>query len=234
MSSQAEQLIDPEPQQAGSSKPDGQDGRARAAEIVRRLDPLYADLTTGLNYTTPLDLVVATILSAQCTDERVNLVTPSLFARCRTADDYIAMEQEELETIIHSCGFFRNKAKNIKAAAQTLVDRFGGEVPQSMDELVLLPGVARKTANVVLAHAFGRNEGVAVDTHVQRLSRRLALTSNTDPQKIELDLMGLVRPEQWGRLSDVLIWHGRRVCSARNPRCDQCVLADLCPSAGTG
>jgi endonuclease-3 len=208
--------------------------RARAWEIIRRLDPLYAGMTTGLNFTTPLELLVATILSAQCTDERVNLVTPSLFTRCRTADEYGAIGQEELEGIIHSCGFFRNKAKNIKAAAQVLAERFGGEVPQTMEELVSLPGVARKTANVVLAHAFGKNQGIAVDTHVQRLARRLGLTSETDAPKIEADLMALVQSEYWGRLSDVLIWHGRRVCSARNPRCEGCALADLCPSARTG
>jgi endonuclease-3 len=199
---------------------------------VRRLDPLYAGLTTGLNYSNPLELLVATILSAQCTDERVNLVTPSLFARYRTAADYAQADLAELEGVIHSCGFYHNKAKNIMAAAQVLVERFDGQVPGAMEELLTLPGVARKTANVVLAHAFGRNEGIAVDTHVQRLARRLGLSDEKEPEKIESDLMQLLPREQWGRLSDLLIWHGRRVCSARSPACDICVLVDVCPSAG--
>jgi endonuclease III len=206
--------------------------KARAREIVRRLDPLYMELTTGLDYSSPLELLVATILSAQCTDERVNMVTPALFARYRSAQSYASADPQELETMIHSCGFFRNKTKNIQAAARALVERFRGEVPASMDELVTLPGVARKTANVVLAHAFNRNEGIAVDTHVQRLSRRLGLTDRKEPERIEADLMALLPKELWGRTSDVLIWHGRRVCLARSPRCHECVLADLCPSAG--
>ena len=208
--------------------------KAHAAEIIRRLDPLYADLTTGLHFTAPLELLVATILSAQCTDERVNLVTPTLFARFPTARAYAEADSAELEEIIHSCGFFRNKAKNIQGAARGLLERFAGEVPQTMAELITLPGVARKTANVVLAHVFGRHEGIAVDTHVMRLSRRLGLTIHQEPVKIELALMELLPAEEWGRLSDVLIWHGRRVCAARNTRCDRCVLADICPSASTG
>lgn len=206
--------------------------KGRAREIVRRLDPLYVGLTTGLNYSSPLELLVATILSAQCTDERVNMVTPPLFARYKTAQSYVSADPRELETMIHSCGFFRNKTRNIQAAARALVERFGGEVPASMEELVTLPGVARKTANVVLAHAFQRNEGIAVDTHVQRLSGRLGLSDQKEPERIEADLMMLLPKQLWGRASDVLIWHGRRVCSARSPRCDECVLADLCPSAG--
>jgi len=208
--------------------------KAHAAEIIRRLDPLYADLTTGLSFDTPLELVVATILSAQCTDERVNMVTPTLFVRFRTARAYAEADSAELEEIIHSCGFFRNKAKNIQGAARGLLERFGGEVPQTMAELITLPGVARKTANVVLAHAFGRHEGIAVDTHVMRLSRRLRLTIHQESVKIERALMELLPAEDWGRISDVLIWHGRRVCAARRPRCEDCVLADICPSAGTG
>lgn len=203
----------------------------RAREIVRRLDPLYDGLTTGLNFTSPLELLVATILSAQCTDERVNMVTPTLFARYRSASDYAHADTTELETIVHPLGFFRNKTKNIKAMGAAIVERFGGQVPGTMAELVTLPGVARKTANVVLSHAFGRQEGVAVDTHVQRLSRRLALTDQQAPERIEADLMKLVPSDDWGRLSDVLIWHGRRVCVARQPRCGICVLSDICPSA---
>jgi endonuclease-3 len=197
-----------------------------------RLDPLYADLTTGLTFSSPLELLVATILSAQCTDERVNVVTPELFRRFPTALSYAGAEPSEIEQLIHSCGFFRNKTRNIQGAARTLCDRFAGQVPSTMAELITLPGVARKTANVVLAHVFNRNEGIAVDTHVQRLSRRLGLTRQSDPAKIEVELMKLAPADQWGRLSDVLIWHGRRVCHARSPRCDECVLAELCPSAG--
>lgn len=206
----------------------------RAREVVRRLHPLYGRLTTGLAFSTPLELVVATILSAQCTDERVNLVTPELFGRYRTARDYAAADPAELEAIIHSCGFYRNKAKNIRAMGEALVERYGGEVPAAMEDLVTLPGVARKTANVVLSHAFGRHEGIAVDTHVRRLSRRLGLSDEKDPEKIECDLMGLLPAEMWGRISDLLIWHGRRICAARKPLCAECVLADICPSAGTG
>ena len=204
----------------------------RAREVVARLDPLYRGLTTGLRFRTPLELLMATILSAQCTDERVNMVTPVLFARYGTAREYAEADPEELESIIHSCGFFRNKRKSIQAAGAALCDHYGGEVPMTMAELITLPGVARKTANVVLSHAFGRNEGIAVDTHVARLAARLRLSRERDPVKIERDLMRLVPGEQWGRLSDVLIWHGRRVCDARRPRCGTCVLADVCPSAG--
>ncbi|GAC1403654.1 MAG: endonuclease III [Chloroflexota bacterium] len=204
----------------------------RAQEVIRRLDPLYAELTTGLAYETPLQLLIATILSAQCTDERVNMVTPLLFATFRRVEEFANADPGELETIIHSCGFFRNKAKNIQSAARVICERFGGEVPATMEELVTLPGVARKTANVVLAHAFDKNEGIAVDTHVQRLALRMKFSKHSDPQKIEKDLVRLVPREHWGRLSDVLIWHGRRVCYARKPACMSCPLADICPSVG--
>jgi endonuclease-3 len=200
--------------------------------VLARLDPVYRDLTTGLRFEDALQLLVATILSAQCTDERVNLVTPALFARYRTARDYGDADPEELEAIIHSCGFFRNKRKSIQAASAAICDRFGGSVPQTMAELITLPGVARKTANVVLAHAFDRHEGIAVDTHVQRLAGRLKLSKQRDPAKIERDLMRLLPRERWGRFSDVLIWHGRKLCHARKPQCGECVLADICPSAG--
>ncbi|GAC1334022.1 MAG: endonuclease III [Chloroflexota bacterium] len=207
------------------------DVRDTPAEVIRRLDPLYADRTTGLGFGSPLQLLVATILSAQCTDERVNLVTPRLFARYPTVHDLALADRQELEGIIHSCGFFRNKAKSIQMAASALIERFGGEVPGTMEELVTLPGVARKTANVVLSHAFGRNEGIAVDTHVQRLSQRLGITENTVPEKIERDLMAATERNNWGRMSDVLIWHGRMICRARSPRCPECALSDICPSA---
>jgi endonuclease-3 len=206
----------------------------RAQQILQRLDTQYAGLTTGLTYSNPLQLLVATILSAQCTDERVNTVTPALFARYRTAQELADADPAELERLIFTCGFYRNKARNIQGAARVLVERFGGEVPGTMEELLTLPGVARKTANVVLAHAFNRHEGIAADTHVQRVSRRLGLTAEKDPVKIERDLMGAVPRPSWGRLSDALIWHGRRVCAARSPRCPECVIADLCPSVNSG
>ncbi len=205
--------------------------RTRAAEIVRRLEPIHGGRSTGLTYSNPLELLVATILSAQCTDERVNLVTPQLFSRFQEPQDYVLADPDEIETIIHSCGFFRSKRKNIQAMALALTQHYNAEVPRSMETLITLPGVARKTANVVLYHAFGRNEGIAVDTHVLRLSGRLGLTKHVDPVKVELDLMMLLPKKLWGKMSDLLIWHGRKVCSARKPKCAQCVLADLCPSA---
>ena len=205
--------------------------RTQAREVVIRLEPIYGHLSTGLTFKSPLELLVATILSAQCTDERVNTVTPTLFSRLRTAEEFARADPGEIETIIHSCGFFRNKTKSIQATASALIDRFDGEVPSTMKDLITLPGVARKTANVVLSHAFGRNEGIAVDTHVQRLSRRLGLTQEQDPVKIERELMHLLPRKSWGTISDLLIWHGRRVCAARSPRCGECVLADICPSA---
>jgi len=208
------------------------DVRDTPAEVIRRLDPLYADRTTGLGFGSPLQLLVATILSAQCTDERVNLVTPRLFARYPTVHDLALADRQELEGIIHSCGFFRNKAKSIQMAASALIERFGGEVPGTMEELVTLPGVARKTANVVLSHAFGRNEGIAVDTHVQRLSQRLGITENTVPEKIERDLMELIPRKQWTMFGHRMIFHGRQVCHARKPQCEHCTLAPLCPRQG--
>jgi endonuclease-3 len=207
--------------------------RGRALLALHRLDPEYADLTTGLRHEGALQLLVATILSAQCTDERVNTVTPELFRRYRSAEEFAHADAAELERIIHSCGFFRNKARSIKATAQMLCEAFGGGVPASMASLVTLPGVARKTANVVLAHAFQKHEGIAVDTHVQRLSMRLGLTTETDPVRIERELMRLFPRKSWGRVSDVLIWHGRKVCFARSPACERCLLADFCPSATT-
>jgi endonuclease III len=207
--------------------------RAQAKEVVRRLEPLYGHLSTGLTFSSPLELLVATILSAQCTDERVNTITPTLFSVFRDAEAYARADPARIETIIHSCGFFRNKTKSIQATATALLDRYDGQVPSTMRELITLPGVARKTANVVLSHAFGRNEGIAVDTHVMRLSHRLGLSNEQDPVKIERDLMSLLPKTLWGRISDLLIWHGRRVCVARSPRCAECLLADICPSAFT-
>jgi len=199
--------------------------------ILRRLKKAYPDAHCALNHRTPFELLVATILSAQCTDARVNLVTPALFARYPTAKALAAARQEEVEALIRSTGFFRNKAKNLIAMATGLVERHGGEVPADMAQLRVLPGVGRKTANVVLGNAFGKNEGVTVDTHVTRLSGLLGLTRHSDPVRIETDLMALVPRRDWTLVSHLLIWHGRSVCVARRPKCAECVLNALCPSA---
>jgi endonuclease-3 len=200
-------------------------------EIVRRLKKSYPDAHTELDFTTPWQLLVATILSAQSTDRTVNLVTPALFARYPGPADLAVANPEEVETLIKSTGFFRNKTKSIIGAAKGVTDGHGGEVPSTMDELVGLPGVGRKTANVVLGNAFDKNEGIVVDTHVTRLSKRLGLTANTDAVKIEEDLMPVVPRRDWTIFSHLLIFHGRRVCFARKPNCAGCVLADICPSA---
>ena len=205
----------------------------QALEILIRLKRLYPDAHCSLNYETPVQLLVATILSAQCTDERVNQVTPELFRRFPDAIALAGADIVELENLIHSTGFYRNKAKNIQGACQKIVTTFGGQIPQLMEDLLTLPGVARKTANVVLGHGYGINMGVTVDTHVKRLSYRLGLTQHTDPVRVERDLMKLLPQPEWENWSIRLIYHGRAVCSARKPECDRCVLADLCPSAGT-
>jgi endonuclease III len=205
--------------------------KQRALEILILLKRLYPDATCSLTYQTPVQLLVATILSAQCTDERVNLVTPVLFARFPDAISLANCDREELESIIRSTGFYRNKAKNIQGACQKIVSEFGGEVPKQMEKLLTLPGVARKTANVVLAHAFGINQGVTVDTHVTRLSARLGLTEETNPVKIERDLMRLLPQPDWENFSIRVIYHGRAVCKARKPNCAECKLAHICPSA---
>jgi endonuclease-3 len=204
----------------------------RTAAICRGLAAAYPDAHCELDFTNPLELLVATILSAQCTDVRVNIVTKDLFQRCKTARDYAEIPQDELERLIQSTGFFRNKAKNIRACCADLVAKHGGKVPNHLESLTALAGVGRKTANVVLGNAFGMNEGVVVDTHVQRISRRLGLTREEDPVKIEADLMALVPRDQWAIFSHWLIWHGRRRCTARKPDCDHCEIAKLCPSAG--
>jgi endonuclease-3 len=203
--------------------------KIRANEILIRLKRLYPDAVCSLNYETPVQLLVAVILSAQCTDERVNMVTPELFRRFPTAHDLANADLEELMELIKSTGFYRNKAKHIQGACRMIAEKFGGQVPQLMEDLLQLPGVARKTANVVLAHAFGINAGVTVDTHVKRLSRRLGLTKHEDPLKIERDLMNLLPQPDWENWSIRLIYHGRAVCTARKPLCEQCALADLCP-----
>ncbi|WP_204105922.1 MULTISPECIES: endonuclease III [Spirulina sp. CCY15215] len=201
----------------------------RALEILVRLKRLYPDAKCSLDYETTVQLLVATMLSAQCTDERVNKVTPALFARFPDAKALAQGDREELENLIHSTGFYRNKAKNIQGACQKIITEFNGEVPPYMDKLLQLPGVARKTANVVLAHGFGKNIGVTVDTHVKRLSNRLGLTEYSDPLKIERDLMRLLPQEDWENWSIRLIYHGRAVCKARKPDCQNCTLRDVCP-----
>jgi endonuclease III len=203
----------------------------RIDEIIRRLHLAYPDAICALDHSNAFELMVATILSAQCTDERVNKVTPALFARYPTPLAFAEADITELEQIIHSTGFYRNKAKNIKAAAQRLVQVYGGEVPTTMDELLTLAGVARKTANVVLGTAFGIADGVVVDTHVRRLSNRLGLTTHDDPEKIERDLMVLLPRTEWVGFAHRLILHGRQVCDARKPNCALCTLNELCPSA---
>jgi len=217
----------------------------RAAKVARRaaadgitvydqLLTLYPDAHCELDFATPFQLLVATILSAQCTDKRVNMVTPVLFSRYPTVESLARAKQEDVEEIIKSTGFFRNKAKSIIAMAGALVDRHGGGVPSTLAELVTLPGVGRKTANVILGNAFAVNEGVVVDTHVGRLAGRLGLTRETDPVKVEQELMKLFPQDRWTMLAHLMIFHGSRVCDAKKPRCGECALAAICPSAGIG
>lgn len=205
--------------------------RSRAQTIARRLAGTYPDARCSLDYQSPLELLVATILSAQCTDARVNQVTPALFARFPDAHAFAAARPGDLETAIQSTGFFRNKARNIRSCCQVLVDRYGGQLPRTLEELVELPGVGRKTANVVLGNAFGV-PGITVDTHVGRLSRRMGLTRHIDPVKVEHDLMDLVPKQQWTAFSHRMILHGRQVCQARKPACAACAVADVCPKIG--
>ncbi len=205
--------------------------RERAAELLKRLPVIYPDAHCELVYSSPLELLVATILSAQCTDKRVNMVTPALFRRCPSASDYATISQDEMEELIHSTGFYRNKSKNIRAMGAALLERHSGEVPSTLESLAALPGVGRKTANVVLGNAFSKNEGIVVDTHVSRLSQRLGLTKFTDPIRIEQDLIKLFPRPFWTDFSHCLIFHGRRRCPARKPDCAQCEFNDICPSA---
>jgi endonuclease III len=206
------------------------DKKMRTAEIIRRLRKTYPDAHCALTHSSAFELLIATILSAQCTDVRVNIVTADLFRKYRGPQDFLDVSQEELERDIRSTGFFRNKARNIQAACRRILEVYGGEVPRKMEEILTLGGVARKTANVVLGNAFGIASGVVVDTHVSRLSQRLGLTENTTPEKIEKDLAGLVPKRHWVMFPHWLIYHGRQVCVARKPRCPECVLADICPS----
>jgi endonuclease III len=204
--------------------------RKRIKPIIERLAAEHEDATIALTFASPLELLVSVMLSAQTTDVNVNRVTEKLFQKYRRPEDYLAVTQEELERDVFATGFFRQKAKALRGTMQMLLDEFGGEVPRTLDELVRLPGVARKTANVVSSE-LGNPQGIVVDTHVRRLSQRLGLTKEEDPVKIERDLVKLVPREDWGRFPHLLIWHGRRVCIARAPRCDDCVITDLCPSS---
>ena len=216
---------------AQARRESGRARRQRAAEILALLRQTDPEVRLALDFQSPLQLVMATVLAAQCTDERVNQVTPALFRRYPTARDYAAADILELEEMVRTTGFFRNKARALKNLGTALAAEHGGEVPASLELLVALPGVGRKTANVVLGNAFGVNEGIAVDTHVQRLSRRLFLTEETDPEKIERDLMPILPREEWTRFALLLQDHGRKICKARKPECAICPVADLCPSA---
>jgi endonuclease-3 len=204
----------------------------RAAEIHRRLLALYPDAACALAHRNAFELLVATILSAQCTDARVNIVTPSLFKKFPSPRAFAKAPLADIEASIRSTGFFRNKARSIQGASRLLLERFGGQVPDTMEQLLELPGVARKTANVVLGNAFGKNEGMVVDTHIGRLAYRMGFTKHVAPPKIEQDLMSIFPRESWTMLAHLLIFHGRRVCAARKPQCGSCMLADVCPRAG--
>ena len=204
----------------------------RARQILARLKARYPELRSALDWRSPWELLTATVLAAQCTDVRVNLVTPEFFRRWPGPAELAQADQAEVEEVIHSTGFFRNKAKNLIGAAQAIMERHDGEVPHTMAELTALPGLARKTANIVLSGAFGINEGLAVDTHVKRLAFRMGLTRNTDPVRIERDLMPLFDQDDWGDVNHALVLFGRQVCPARKPRCPECELADLCPKLG--
>jgi endonuclease-3 len=206
--------------------------RSRLPQIVKALRRTYPRSGTALDFETPLQILMATILSAQCTDERVNKITPALFRKYPTAEAFAAADPQALQDEVRSTGFFRNKTKNIIGAAKTIVRDFRGEVPSTMEDLLTLPGVARKTANIVLSAGFGKAEGIAVDTHVKRLSGRLGLSRETDPVKIERDLMAAVPRKDWLDFNYLLVNHGRRTCQARKPRCPECAVLGLCPSAG--
>ncbi len=206
--------------------------RGTASDVLEKLETLYPEASCSLDFKNPFQLLVATVLSAQCTDERVNKVTPGLFARCPGPEEMAAQEPAALEEMIRSTGFYRNKAKSLLGASKMLVEDFGGRVPDSMDELLRLPGVARKTANVVLGNAYGKSEGIVVDTHVKRLASRLGLSTAKNPEHIEKDLMACFPKDAWTFLAHALIQHGRRVCTARRPSCEVCGMKDICPRNG--
>ena len=199
-----------------------------AKEIVETLKNTYPDATCSLDFSTPFEAVVAIILSAQCTDERVNKTTPALFSRCKSIQDFSDIDIKELENLIHPCGFYRNKAANIKACAKKVLEEFNGTVPSTMEELLTLPGVGRKTANVVMLEAYNDPQGIAVDTHAKRLSNRIGLSKELEPSKIEHDLLKLIPIQYYKDVNHILIWHGRNVCTSRNPKCNECNLKQIC------
>ena len=207
--------------------------KARALKVIELLEKEHADAKIALHYRNPLELLIATILSAQATDEQINAITPKIFQKYKTAEGFANADLIELEQDIKSSGFYHNKAKNLKKTAKLLVEKYNSQVPKTMEELLELPGVARKTANIVLSNAYGIIVGIAVDTHVRRLAQRLGLTENSDQDKIEKDLMNIVPKDKWMRITDLLILHGRRVCTAKKPNCAGCVLNKICPSAFT-
>jgi endonuclease-3 len=207
---------------------------ARAQIILNRLRQRYPQVRSQLEWRSPWELLVATVLAAQCTDTRVNAVTPVLFAKWPTIQDLAQADLSQVEEVIRSTGLYRSKARNLIQTARTLVEAHGSRVPATMQDLLSLPGVARKTANIVLSHGFGIHEGIAVDTHVKRLSFRLGLTRSQDPKKIEGDLMPLFPSSAWGEINHLLVWYGREVCRARSPRCEECILSDICPQEGVG
>ncbi len=199
-----------------------------AKKVVDILRKTYPDATCSLDFSTPFEMVVAVMLSAQCTDERVNKTTPALFKRCRTINDYADIDISELEKIIHPCGFYKNKAKNIKLCAKAVIENFGGVVPNNMDDLMALPGVGRKSANVIMLEVYGIASGIAVDTHAKRISNLMGLSKETDPAKIEKDLVKLFAKEDLKYINHLLVWHGRNTCIARHPKCDECTVKDFC------
>lgn len=206
------------------------ENKEKILEILKRLKKEYPEPKTALKFSSPFELLVATVLSAQATDVLVNKVTEKLFKKYRTIKDYADVSLKEFQEDVRSINFYKNKAKNIQAAAKMIIEEFNGKVPKSMDELLKLPGVARKTANIILSNAYGINEGIAVDTHVKRLAQRLGLTRNEDPLKIEKDLMDITPQKEWGNLSHLLIFHGRKICQAKKPNHKDCILFDICPS----
>lgn len=197
-------------------------------EIIKILIKYYPDAKCSLDFTTPFEMLVAVILSAQCTDERVNKTTPALFAKCSTPQDFVNIDINELEEYIHPCGFYKNKAKNIKETAKIIVEKYNGKVPETMEELMDLPGVGRKTANVVMLEAFNKPQGIAVDTHCKRISNRIGFSKEKEPEKIEQDLLKIVPTEYYKDVNHILIWHGRNICTARNPNCSNCPINYLC------
>ena len=202
--------------------------KKEAVEIIKKLKEYYPDATCSLDFKTPFEMVISVMLSAQCTDERVNKTTPSLFEKYSTPQSICDMELEELERIIHPCGFYKNKAKNIKAMAKEILDKYNGKVPETMEELITLPGVGRKSANVVMLEAFNNPQGIAVDTHAKRIANRVGLSKNTDPEKVEQDILKLIPKEYYKDVNHLLVWHGRKICNARKPKCSECPIRKYC------